>query len=307
MTVRQDGSLFDLKFDVDFTGTVLRLTGADVTAAAAGRPGRLSIPPAGSLTSPGTARKIPPVPGRWRDDKTGVPRERRMQKTANDCEQDFTKRSDFGNFQANVRFVEETGVLAKTARILEVGSGNGRLLEHYHERGFDIVGVEINPQGIEEIRARNPALRVFPVDSALLPFADGAFDVVLSFDVFEHLPDTKLHLAQVRRVLRPGGYYLFQTPNKLTNVVFETIRWRSFTKWKREHCSLHGYRQIRKVLRESGFSPVFHDIPVLTEFFREKVRFYLGRPGVLLVKLLNPDSWPLPLRTNFFIAARRRQ
>ena len=62
-----------------------------------------------------------------------------------------------------------------------------------------------------------------------LPFDDDCFDVVLSFDVFEHIPEPDQHLREVARVLKPNGCYLLQTPNKWTNSVFETIRWRSFT------------------------------------------------------------------------------
>ena len=72
-----------------------------------------------------------------------------------------------------------------------------------------------------------------------LGFSDSTFDLVLSFDVFEHIADSDAHLAEVARVLRPGGAYALQTPNKWTNSVFETIRWRSVTAWKADHCSLH--------------------------------------------------------------------
>ena len=78
------------------------------------------------------------------------------------------------------------------------------------------------------------------------------FDLVLSFDVIEHIPDTERHLLEVRRVLKPGGSYLLQTPNKWTNSIFETIRWRSVSKWRVDHCSLHTYRQLRQRLAVVG-------------------------------------------------------
>ena len=47
-----------------------------------------------------------------------------------------------------------------------------------------------------------------------LPFADGAFDIVVSNHVIEHLPELAIHLREVRRVLRPGGIAYLATPNR---------------------------------------------------------------------------------------------
>lgn len=147
----------------------------------------------------------------------------------------------------------------------------------------------------------------------ICPSATVSFDLVLSFDVFEHIPDTERHLQEVCRVLRPGGSYAFQTPNILTNVPFEILRtsirfgvrnimW-SFR--PPQHCALHSFWKLRRRLERSGFRPEFYSIPVVNEFFRSKVRRYAGKAGTVALRLVNPDRWPLPLRTNFFVTARR--
>ena len=61
-----------------------------------------------------------------------------------------------------------------------------------------------------------------------------------------------MRTTEVRRVLKPGGWLLLQTPNKWTNSIFETIRWRSFSKWRVDHCSLHNYWQPPAGCRRSG-------------------------------------------------------
>ena len=117
----------------------------------------------------------------------------------------FRQRDDFGPFDSNIHFIEQTGVLSRQAKILEIGSGKGRLLNHFFKQGYDIRGVELNPDYIAASRELFGELPVSAVDSATLPAADGSLDIVMSFDVFEHIPDSDGHLREVYRVLKPGG------------------------------------------------------------------------------------------------------
>ena len=212
----------------------------------------------------------------------------------------------FGNHDANLRFLAATGLLRRGARVLEIGSGRGTLLRHLRGQGVAAVGVEPSSALAHEACAQHGPLPLARMSGTRLGFADAAFDVVLSFDVFEHIADSDGHLAEVRRVLAPGGAYALQTPNKWTNAVFETIRWRSVTAWRADHCALHSMRELRARLDTNGFDTEFADVPVVNEFYRQKLRRYLGPVGPALLGIVNPDRWPLPLRTNFFVVARRR-
>jgi SAM-dependent methyltransferase len=218
----------------------------------------------------------------------------------------FEERDDYGNYEANLRFLREAGLIPESGPLLEIGSGKGRMLDLLRREGFDARGVEVNEAMIRESRRLYGELPIQQVDGATLPFADGTFSTVVSFDVFEHIPDSDAHLREVRRVLKPAGTYFLQTPNKWTNVIFETIRWRSFTAFRADHCSLHSFREIKNRFGRHGFDTQFFDIPVVTEFFKWKVRRYLGRPGLALLKVANPDRFPQPLRTNFYVRARLR-
>jgi SAM-dependent methyltransferase len=209
----------------------------------------------------------------------------------------------FGNLDANVTFIEATGVLRSGVRILEIGSGTGSLLHHLRQQGYDAQGVDVNAALIAESHRWYGDIPVRQVTGTALPFPDGAFDIVMSFDVFEHIPDSDAHLREVRRVLRPGGSYLLQTPNKWTNVVFETIRWRSFTTFREAHCSLHSLAELRRRFSRHGFRVSVFDVPVVNGFFRDKVRRHLGWPGVAALRVLNPDRLPQALRTNFYVMA----
>jgi 2-polyprenyl-3-methyl-5-hydroxy-6-metoxy-1,4-benzoquinol methylase len=211
----------------------------------------------------------------------------------------------FGNNESNLRFIEATGVLTADAEVLEIGSGTGVLLHTLLSRGANIRGVELRQELIDEGRRWFGELPIQRVAGVRLPFRDASFDVVMSFDVFEHIPDSDAHIEEVRRVLRPGGAYILQTPNKWTNIIFETIRWRSFTKFRADHCSLHTLAELTERLNRHGFTTRAYDIPVVNEFFRGKVRQHLGAIGHAAIGVINPDRLPLALRTNLYVRAKK--
>ncbi len=211
----------------------------------------------------------------------------------------------FGNFDANLRFLEQTGALQPGARVLEIGAGTGAMVHELSARGLDVRGVEVRDDLIAEAHGSYGDLPIQRVEGTTLPFADESFDLVLSFDVFEHIPDSDAHLREVRRVLRPDGAYLLQTPNKWTNVVFETIRWRSFTRFREDHCSLHSLGGLTRRLARHGFAAQPYDVAVVNDFFRAKVKRHLGVPGLLALAVLNPDRLPLRFRTNLYVCARK--
>jgi SAM-dependent methyltransferase len=214
--------------------------------------------------------------------------------------------AEFSNLEANLRFLAQTGLPRPDQRVLEIGSGRGTLLHELCTRGVSVVGLELSADRIAEAVTRHGPLPIQQTAGTRLPFADETFDVVLSFDVFEHIPDSDAHLTEVRRVLKPGAWYLLQTPNKWSNTVFETIRWRSFTRWRADHCALHTFGQLERRFQRHGFDTSFADVPVVTAFFRQKVRRYMGFPGGLLLAVMNPDWLPLSLRTNLYLRARKR-
>lgn len=219
-------------------------------------------------------------------------------------------KAEWGNFQSNIDLIQRSDALARTRSVLEIGTGKGKLLEMLQRQGHHAVGIDVDIDALRAGLETHGAIPVVLASGDNLPFPDGAFDLVLSFDVFEHIADTDRHLREVRRVMAPGGICLLQTPNKYSNMLFETIRHsrkfgirRAFD-FLNDHCSLHSYWELKNRLRSHGFSLEFVDIPVVNDFFRRKVEMFLGRPGLGLLKVVNPDHFPLPLRTNFFVIAR---
>lgn len=211
-----------------------------------------------------------------------------------------------GNFESNLVFLQKVPILKTPQRILEVGSGMGTMVAELSQQGHQVTGTEVNPDYIAIAKEEFGVELVPLTHETALPFPDASFDVVMSFDVFEHIPDTRGHLAEVRRVLAPGGVYLIGTPNKWTNIPFEILKRRSFTKYREYHMSVHSYGEIKNRLARSGFRAQFVFVPLVNEYFLEKMQRYLGGFGVLLVKVLKPDSWPQWMKTNFYIIATKK-
>jgi SAM-dependent methyltransferase len=218
----------------------------------------------------------------------------------------------WGNYETNLHFLELVGLPPPPLRILEIGCGKGAILSHLHSAGFQCTGIDIDPDALKDCRIEHPELSVELSSGDAIPFPAASFDVVLSFDVLEHIRDTDRHLAEVKRVLAPKGQYLLQTPNKWTNIPFEILRHvkkmhlspvAAYKEATREHCALHNYWQLRLRLQRNAFEPSFIDVPVVNEYFETKMRNYLGALGPALLTVLNPDKFPMFLRTNFYARA----
>ncbi|MGF1477047.1 MAG: class I SAM-dependent methyltransferase [Geminicoccaceae bacterium] len=221
-------------------------------------------------------------------------------------------RSHWGNAGANAHFLKQTGLLNEPKRVLEIGCGKGNLLRDLHARGHQVVGLDLSEKAL---RVCDPDVPRVAGRGDALPFKTGAFDIVVSFDVFEHIPNSDVHLQEVARVLTRSGHYLLQTPNKWTNVPFEMLRWSRRFGLKHmfdflkppEHCALHSYWQLRRRLRKNGFVEHFDHVPVVNDFFKAKLSAFAGRFGLMAIKIINPDELPMSLRTNFYVRAQRTQ
>ena len=89
-------------------------------------------------------------------------------------------------------------------RVLEVGCGPGELAERVQaELGAEVVAVDISPRMVELARARGVDASVGDVQE--LSFADGAFDCAIAAWMLYHVPDVPRALAELARVLEPGG------------------------------------------------------------------------------------------------------
>ena len=100
-----------------------------------------------------------------------------------------------------------------TGRVLDVGCAGGELAALLATRGWRVHGADIEPALVDAARGRGLDARVVDLDRAPLPWPDAAFDAVVAAEVIEHVVDTDHLLAEIARVLRPGGALVVSTPN----------------------------------------------------------------------------------------------
>ncbi len=100
-------------------------------------------------------------------------------------------------------------------RVLDLGCGVGFFGGIAQQRGARVTGLDFSAVALELCRARQPGMDVLRGDATRLPFASAAFDVVLLNDIIEHLAEDlgRAMLAEVFRVLRPGGRLVVDTDN----------------------------------------------------------------------------------------------
>ncbi|MCI0394435.1 MAG: methyltransferase domain-containing protein [Chloroflexi bacterium] len=106
--------------------------------------------------------------------------------------------------------------LRPNSRLLDLGCGRGGLVEQLDHQLLQVVGVDPDWRSLREHRLANhrPPLPRVAAASRALPFARGSFDLVMASWLLEHLVRPEEDFHQVGRLLRPGGHFIFVTPNR---------------------------------------------------------------------------------------------
>lgn len=98
-------------------------------------------------------------------------------------------------------------------RVLQVDGGPGWLAEMLQDRGAHVTLTDLSNVAVARARDRGIEAQQCDIDAGALPFPDAAFDVVVSDSQLEHRFDPDHALAEIVRVLRPGGHLLLLLPN----------------------------------------------------------------------------------------------
>lgn len=180
-------------------------------------------------------------------------------------------------------------------RMLEVGTGSGGIAHYFgtHEH----LRIEVDGVDVHDNRLITEGYRYHQVEDTALPFDDQSFDVVLSNHVIEHVGEERAqraHLAELHRVLRPGGVGYLAVPNRwmlvephyrLAFLSWWPHAWRSpylrvMHRGEVYDCEPLQMRQIERFLADAGFS--YRNLCVDAM----RLTFEIERPGSLGDRLL---------------------
>ena len=149
---------------------------------------------------------------------------------------------------------------AAAGRILEVGFGTGRNLAYYGAGVEELTGLDpLNTAGVRIVeeriaRASFPVERTFLPSDETLPFEAARFDCIVTTWTICSIADPHKALTEMRRVLKPGGHYLFDEHGRSPRP--RTQRWQDRLNpiWRRlmDGCNIN--RRIDRLVEDAGFS-----------------------------------------------------
>ena len=183
-------------------------------------------------------------------------------------------------------FRDVTRHFEPSARLLDVGCGTGWLAEHFS----DYTGIDGSPDAIAAATARGRNVSLADVNERL-PFEDASFDGVVLKDLLEHVADPVAVVAEVRRVLRPGGRVFASSPDAQRWVWNDYTHRRPFTRVAFRLLFRDGGFVVERV----GYESVMPGTSVVSGRLRSK-----RRPLVL-----RWAAWLPFVRRNVWVVARR--
>ncbi len=130
-------------------------------------------------------------------------------------------KSDIGFYQKYLKHI--LNLVPK--KVLDVGCGAGQVVNFLSKNGVDAYGVEVSESSVKSNKRLEGKFSVF--DGVTLPFDDNYFDVVGNFTVLEHVEKPQALLAEMVRVLKPGGKIIIACPNFYRVIGVGAHHWRN--------------------------------------------------------------------------------
>src|SRR5258708_27096902 len=141
---------------------------------------------------------------------------------------------------------EEASKRAHGKRVLEIGCNTGYGTKILSQICSEIVGVDLSVNALQVAAERYAGdnIEYLRIDGITLPFEDAAFDLVISFQVIEHISNYETYLSELKRVLKPDGLVIFTTPNARVRLDPGMKPWNEF------HVTEFSAEELRQLLCE---------------------------------------------------------
>ena len=198
------------------------------------------------------------------------------------------------------------------ARVLDIGCGVGQVVGRLLEAGYEAHGVDVSEPNIERAKQVSPNCQRY--EGSKLPFEDGFFASAGALNVLEHVEEPEAFIAELVRVVQPGGKVVLSSPNFLRVLGFRDyhVHMRGIgTKWRNWRRLQQKVRQMRTKPDEVRFDKME---PIVREDFQPdddaivvtnplEMMFFLRRAGCRILRAECTDRYvakPVDFLLNLF-------
>lgn len=154
------------------------------------------------------------------------------------------------------KMVAELQKFKKTGKLLDIGCGFGLFLKMAKEAGFKVYGVEMEKEAVKTAQEKFGLKNIYQKNVKEIGFPERYFDVITLFDILEHLENPEVILKELKKLLKPNGVLVIQSPN-IESFMFKLTK----EKWNWLLFPNHLYhftpKSLTLLLKHSGFKIVF--------------------------------------------------
>lgn len=192
----------------------------------------------------------------------------------------FTARTDI--FKRIFQKYKRIGWISEKPNILNLGCGTGIQTETFSRFG-NVVSLDFAEEALGFCRKRNLKDMV-RADAEKLPFLDDSFDVILCFDILEHLQSDVDAISEMKRVLKPGGVAFISIPAfRFLWSSFDDVNWHK-RRYRRKEISLKVTGSGMNIVKAGYFNFFLFPLALIRRFYeklfkRNKKTYYLPKTG----------------------------